>query len=172
MRRIIMIAALAAIAILATAAVANATVAVDANGNGLVGKGDVQTVLGWNNAAFDTNAGSVAFTQKSVTSSHYALNCNGTDYVDDMTVTTTKPVTATAIKNANGRQITGWNLTGVGTGTTSTTHTDPNARSQWLACVIGGGDAASSVSSSNTTLPGLYVNGISLPNTPVEAPAA
>jgi hypothetical protein len=173
MRRIIMIAALAAIAILATAAVATATVAVDANGTGFVGKGDVQTALGWNNAAFDANAGSVEFTQKTVTSAHYALVCNGTDYVDDMTVTTTKPVTATAIKNAgNGRQITGWNLTGVGTGTPVTTHTDPNARSQWLSCVIGGGDAAGSVSSSNTTLPGLYVNGISLPNTPVALPAA
>jgi hypothetical protein len=166
MRKLIIIAA--SLAALAIPAAAFASVAVDANGNGLVGKGDVQTVLGWNNAAFDANAGSVEFTQKSVTSNHYALRCNGTDYVDDVTVTTTKPVTATAIKNAgNGRQITGWNLTGVGTGTTSTTHTDPNARSQWLSCVIGGGDAAGSVSSSNTTLPGLYVNGISLPNTPV-----
>jgi hypothetical protein len=167
MRKLIIIAASLAALAIPTAAIAS--VAVDASGNGSVGKGDVQTVLGWNNAAFDANAGSVEFTQKSVFSAHYALVCNGTEYVDDTTATTTKPVTATAIKNAgNGRQITGWNLTGVGTGTTSpTTHTNPTARSQWLACVIGGGDAGPSVSSSNTTPLGLYVNGISLPNTPV-----
>ena len=167
MRKLIIIAA--SLAALAIPAAAMATVGVDANGTGLVGKGDVQTALGWNNTAFDTNAGSVAFTQKSVFSAHYALICDGTEYVDDTTATTTKPVNATAIKNAgNGRQITGWNLTGVGAGTTSeTTHTNPNARSQWLACVIAGGYAGTSVSSSNTTLLGLYVNGISLPNTPV-----
>jgi hypothetical protein len=167
MRKLFIIAA--SIAALAIPAAAIASVSVDASGTGFVGKGDVQNALGWNNATFDRNALSVGFTQKSVTSAHYALRCNGTDYVDDMAVTRTTPVTATPIYNAgNGRQITGWNLTGVATETASTTtHTDPNARSQWLSCVYGGGDTAGSVSSSNTTLPDLYVNGISLPNTPV-----
>ena len=40
------VAALAAIALIASATAANASVTVDANGNGFVGKGDVQTALG------------------------------------------------------------------------------------------------------------------------------
>jgi hypothetical protein len=169
MRKIFIIAA--SIAALAIPAASMAATYNDF-GVGSVTKGDVQTVLGWNNAAFDAKAGSVEFTQKSVFSAHYALRCNDTDYVDDTTATTTHPVTATVITDGNGRQITGWNLTGAVPGTTTeTTHTNPNARSQFFSCVIGGGDVGPSASSSNTTQLGLYVNGIGLPNTPVVVPA-
>jgi hypothetical protein len=40
-----------------------ASVAVD-NGVGSVSKGDVQTALGWNNAAFDANSNNVVFSVK------------------------------------------------------------------------------------------------------------
>ena len=50
-----------AVAMLAIPTAAIASVAVD-NGVGFVGKGDVQTALGWNNAAFDKGAGSLKFT--------------------------------------------------------------------------------------------------------------
>ena len=46
---------------LAIPAAGIASVAVE-NGVGYVGKGDVQTALGWNNAAFDKGAGSLKFT--------------------------------------------------------------------------------------------------------------
>ena len=60
MRKLIIIAASFAALAIPTAAIA--TVAVD-NGIGSVGKGDVQTALGWNNAAFDKVApGSLKFT--------------------------------------------------------------------------------------------------------------
>ena len=39
-----------------------ASVAVDANGVGYVGKGDVQSALGWNNGDFDKNVASLKFT--------------------------------------------------------------------------------------------------------------
>jgi hypothetical protein len=56
MHRITKIAALAAItlaatAMMATTPAANAGVTIDADGKGFVGKGDVQTAMGWNNAA-------------------------------------------------------------------------------------------------------------------------
>jgi hypothetical protein len=47
-------AAAAAVALFATAAYAGWTL--DAAGNGFVGKGDVQTALGWNNAELQANA--------------------------------------------------------------------------------------------------------------------
>src|SRR5215510_9917382 len=56
--------ALAATSILATAPAANASVTIDANGKGFVGKGDVQTALGYNNAALQkaVDAGTLKFT--------------------------------------------------------------------------------------------------------------
>jgi hypothetical protein len=42
--------------------IAYASVTIDKDGNGFVGKGDVQIVLGWNNAALQKNATSVKFT--------------------------------------------------------------------------------------------------------------
>src|SRR4051812_45828876 len=57
-------AALAAAALIATATAANASTAIDANGTGFIGKGDVQTALGMNNAAMQkaVDAGSLVFT--------------------------------------------------------------------------------------------------------------
>src|SRR6476659_7171113 len=120
MNRIIKIVALAALALLATAAVASASVAVD-NGVGFVGKGDVQTALGWNNAAFDKGVDSLKFTagaEKVI--ADYKMSCfNGTTGAIDAEVSHqiisqpgTATVTATPVLNAgNGKQITGFNLT-------------------------------------------------------------
>jgi hypothetical protein len=48
-------------ACVAAGAVAYAAVIVDDEGVGFVGKGDVQTALGWNNAQLQANAGSLKF---------------------------------------------------------------------------------------------------------------
>ena len=51
MKRTIGVAVLAGIAFVATATAASASVTVNDAGKGFIGKGDVQTVLGYNNAA-------------------------------------------------------------------------------------------------------------------------
>lgn len=63
-RRISVVLAAAAAALLAlTSTTAHALVTFDSSsGTGFVGKGDVQTAFGWNNAQLQANAGSVTFT--------------------------------------------------------------------------------------------------------------
>ena len=66
MHRITKIAAAAAIAttaLVATSTAANAYTMTD-SGVGFVGKGEVQTVMGWNNAALQTNAEKLTFTTR------------------------------------------------------------------------------------------------------------
>ena len=100
------------------------------NGVGTVGKGDVQSALGWNNAAFDKGVGTLKFTagaEKVI--ADYKMSCfNGTTGAIDAEVSHqiisqpgTTTVTATPVLNAgNGKQITGFNLTGQTTGFTAT----------------------------------------------------
>ena len=172
MKRITKIVALAAIALFATAAVASASVAVDSVGNGSVGKGDVQSALGGNNAAFDTYAPSVTFSMKSETVWHQVYRCNGVDYINDITNKTVQPITATALKSGNGKQITGWNLTGPnGTPDSKTTYSNSSAYSKaFMACYFSGG-TVEDVSTPPTSTSSLFVSAdgkdVPLPNTPV-----
>jgi hypothetical protein len=64
MRKIIIgvVAAAAILAPLAFASSANAAVAIDGTGTGFIGKGDVQTALGYNNAQLQAKADSLKFT--------------------------------------------------------------------------------------------------------------
>ena len=185
MRKIILgLAATAAIAApLALAASANAAVAVD-NGIGHVDKGDVQSALGWNNAAFDKGVGTLKFTagaEKVI--ADYKMSCfNGSTGAIDAEVghtiisqpgTTT--VTATKVLNAgNGKQITGFNLTGQSSGFTSTggaaVRTVPCPEGSFMYMNLGQGDLFRKTQVTG----GLKVNGIDLPNTPVSivAPVA
>ena len=127
MKRITKIVALAAIALFATAAVASASVAVT-DGVGYVGKGDVQSALGWNNAAFDNGVGSLKFTASAEKIAvDYPMTCfdlNGGGVLSGVTghriITYSGYATidATQIKSSNGKQITGFNLTGKSTGFT------------------------------------------------------
>jgi hypothetical protein len=63
-------AAIAAVALIASAAAANASVTIDADGKGFIGKGNVQTALGYNNSALQkaVDAKSLTFTMKQPTS--------------------------------------------------------------------------------------------------------
>src|SRR6476646_5359037 len=106
MHRIIKIVTLAAFALLATAAVASASVAVD-NGVGFVGKGDVQTALGWNNAAFDKGAKSLTFTagaEKVI--ADYKMSCFGSDAIGHRIISQpgTSSIEFTPVLNSNGKQ--------------------------------------------------------------------
>ena len=177
-KNIIVIAA--SIAALAIPTAAFASVAVD-NGVGFVGKGDVQTALGWNNAAFDKGVGSLKFTagaEKVI--ADYKMSCfNGSTGAIDAEVghtiisqpgTTT--VTATQVFNAgNGKQITGFNLTGQTNGFTATGdatfRTVPCPEGSFMYMNLGQGDLFGKTQITG----GLKVNGIDLPNTPVVIPA-
>jgi len=110
----------AAIAALAIPTAAMATVAVE-NGTGFVGKGDVQTALGYanNNAFTDADARSAKFTiDGDATDIFIDVNCQKLDgtvheivvplgyYAWDETVITSTP-------KISGGKVTGYNLTGV-----------------------------------------------------------
>src|SRR3954454_954632 len=110
MHRIIKIVVLAAIAALATAAVASASVAVD-NGVGFDGKGDVQTALKWKNVDFDK--GAVAFTASYTATYDNELTCrNGVVAHVPVVSSGTSDLKSTTVMSSNGKQITGWNLSG------------------------------------------------------------
>src|SRR4249919_3769533 len=128
MRKIIFgLAATAAIAVplVMSSTSASAAVSVD-NGIGTVGKGDVQSALGWNNSAFDKGVGSLKFaTSAERVTVDYPMSCFNLNtgaitsgghrlFVQSGTAT----VEATPVLNSNGKQITGFNLTGKSTGFT------------------------------------------------------
>jgi hypothetical protein len=120
------IAALAALGVIGTATGASANVAVT-NGVGSVGKGDVQTALGYaNDAAFqaDAQAGKITFSNGSDTTTlTWHPNCgvyvNGVSSpdtfrpvdIDGGTVTTTRTPNVTVLKNSAGK-VTGYTLNG------------------------------------------------------------
>jgi hypothetical protein len=153
------VAAVGAAAVVGLASQAGATVAVD-NGIGHVDKGDVQSVLKWNNGDFDRKAESIEFTAEVITRDGFSgLN-------------------ATPVKSSNGKQITEWNLTG---GTASATN-DLNKVMQatFTACLPDKPYSEMTPeelrrlpvkvdvpSTPSVAFSGLKVNGVDLPNTPV-----
>jgi hypothetical protein len=157
-----------ALAALAVPSVASANVAVE-NGVGHVDKSDVQTALKWNNGDFDTNVGSLKFTADAELVTDFTWSCRGSTEVvhQYFTYPAQGAVKATEVKSSNGKQITGWNLTGmdritsVGQGTI--TDSGPCPAGSFRYEIVGN-------SSSKTITGGLKVNGQSLPNTPVAAP--
>lgn len=140
MKKIIL--AFTAIAVLAVPAVSMASVSVT-NGTGFVGKGDVQTALGYgsgNDTAFQKDAAGVTFQYGNVAKISMAVVCTSDDvtYVtqhnDLGTVTATKTVNF-ATKGDKGK-VTGYNLTGTsGDATyTSSLNTSP---ANVMACPTG-----------------------------------
>jgi len=184
MRKIFLTLSLAVATLIMGAASANATVAVD-NGVGFVGKGDVQTALGLANDQAMQNlhkADGVKFTNGGSTGIQTitqtvqcktfvgAVNKGTVKWVLTNPFTDTVNVTAVANTNAAGKLTNGWNLTGnqtaervLGKTTTALQHC-PSGQ-------YGSGIIATTVVDSNVvTTSGLKVNGVDLPNTPVEAP--
>ena len=116
-----LIAALAGAAFLSTPA--SAEVIVDSNGNGFVGKGDVQLALGYNNAQLQQNANSLVFSLSSTTEVTWTCDRDAGPQTQERTnVTTTQGIIASVARVRN--QITGFNLQGF-TGTTTTTTDGP-----------------------------------------------
>ena len=142
----------------------------------------MQSALGWNNAAFDKGVGSLKFTAER-REGHRRLQDDllqrhdgGHDTVGHRIISQpgTATVAATPVLNAgNGKQITGFNLTGQTSGFTSTggaTLRDPTdaRRARLMFMNVGQGDLFGKTQITG----GLKVNGIDLPNTPVESVVA
>ena len=160
-----------ALAALAIPSIASANVAVD-NGVGLVDKGDVQTALKWNNSDFDKGVGSLKFTAGTQTLSNTTRwQCSGGEQNRTSNVTQKRNVKATTLYSSNGKQITGWDLTGASAG-------DFVSGGYTGAPYVGycpAGEAFQrflpNVFTTDVSDGGLRVNDIALPNTPVGAPA-
>jgi hypothetical protein len=135
MRKLIIIIA-ASFAALAITGAAMASVSYDGAGNGFVGKGDVQTALGYanNNAFTDADARSAKFTAASSTTTMVVgVKCStfpgGVSMPEDQHVLAPFSIghgegTVVTIKSApkiSGGKVTGYNLTGIGASTDATT---------------------------------------------------
>ena len=112
-----------AVALLVTASASMASVSVDENGVGFVGKGDVQAIFDWNNSELQQNAGNLTF--RFASSSTVSWKCEGTNKQGKVITTTPElaiglnaEVGLDARKNKQG-QITGFNLLGFDAGQTT-----------------------------------------------------
>jgi len=177
MRKFI-ITAIGALAITgAVAGTANANVAVD-NGVGTIGKGDVQTALGYANDAAIQQAvkdGKIKFSLGAEkVNADYMMSCYGSDAVGHTIIVQpgTMSVTAVARVNPQGKLTTGWDLTG-GTGFTAAGNafirTVPCPEGSFMYMNLGQGDLWNKVvPTGDATLS--VTNGaktVALPNTPV-----
>ena len=168
MRKLIIIAA--SIAALAVPATAFASVSVDANGNGDVGKGDVQSALKWNNADFDNKVAKLKFTAGTQSMSNQTRwQCSGGEQSRTSTVVQSRTVQTTQVLSSNGKQITGWNLTGFGFQYVSGGYSGAPYVGYCPAGESFGGFLPN-VFTTDVTDGGLKVNGIDLPNAPVVLP--
>ena len=144
----------AAAALMTTAA--SASVDGDAATGWFVGKGDVQTAFGWNNATLQTEAGDVSFRYD--TSADYDVTCEwdtenkkGTIH---HSVTNTKTFGLSSILASSGRlknQITGFNVGAAGSGG------GDEAPSVGDSCPNGGDGLVTEVGPLGSSGGGLYV---------------
>ena len=171
-----------ALAALAVPSVASANVAVE-NGTGYVGKGDVQTALGYANDAAIQQAvkdGKIKFIAGGytlTTDKDTSWTCsNGDTYHHHYRTTTVADGTATAVARVNGQGkfTNGWDLTGTTVGIPTTTGVgDDGQRFPSYNCPAGSFFTGMSVNQTHDYRPvdGLSVtNGdktVALPNTPV-----
>lgn len=125
MKRVLRISALTT-SVVAVFAVSASAYTMDETGKGWVGKGEVQTVFGYNNATMQANVGAISFSYDS--SVTYAQDCykmvGGVKNPQRVEVTFTKSQTVSAVVGSDARktgQWTGWFLTGFSSTTGDTT---------------------------------------------------
>jgi hypothetical protein len=160
-----------AVAMLAIPAAASASVNVNDAGVGTVGKGDVQSVLGFNDAEMQTawKDGKVKFTTLYQMDSIDRWNCSDGS-VQQMTLRTVqaKPLNVIANTNKAGKLTSGWDLNGVSTIGGTFVRGERIGYDKMYQCPGGYLTGFAPHLFENTILPGISVNGTSLPNTPVE----
>ena len=174
MRKLLSVAAAAAATVIVSAGAANASVTVNPDGTGFVGKGDVQTVLGLNNKAIQGL--DVQFTVNTVTTQSFDWTCtkvvvtgNGSERVTvqeraNVTTTSTTGLLSSIARVKN--QETGYNLLGFnGAPVVTETNDGPKVGS----CPADQSEFDEGSIVEGLVVPvsgGLFVNGVSLPITP------
>ena len=163
-----------AVAMLAIPAAASASVNVNDAGVGTVGKGDVQSVLGFNDAEMQSawNDRKVKFTGHTWLATETRWQCG--DHAESRTskVVQDSKISVTANTNKAGKLTSGWDLNGVGVGGSYVSGGYSGAPYVGY-CASGAFTGFLPAVFTNGVESGIYVNGISLPNTPVEiAPVA
>ena len=180
MKKFILVAAM--VATLAVPAAASASVNVNDNGAGTVGKGDVQTALSLKNDAamqdlFKKDGIKFGSTFKTVKDTSWTCT-DGTVKHHYFNTTSTNQLNAAAQTNGAGKLSNGWILDGgisvYGPTTGYTTGDDGTGRFATYSCAGHGSTIFSTMNVEQShSVGGLQVNGIDLPNTPVEvAPVA
>jgi hypothetical protein len=77
-----------------------------------VDKTDVQSAFKWTNTEFDQRVNGLVFGLGGLTFvQHFERTCNGVNFAGTLTITVPRTFTPTVIKSANGKQVTGWDLT-------------------------------------------------------------
>ena len=164
MKKLSAVAAIAGIAVFATAAFAE--VIFNADGTGFVGKGDVQLALTMNNKQLQEaeKARAIAFTSESVTTQETTWTCDRdagpqTNERSSTATTTTKGLVSHTERD-NKKQITGFRLTGFDPNNSSSSSVTDGPKvgacaSGWTAINIVEGELVS-------TGGGLRVNGVDL----------
>jgi hypothetical protein len=177
MRKHIILAVAATALAMAVAGTASASVNVNDQGVGFVGKGDVQTALGGiNDPTFQTqwNNKEIKFTAKRVLSTETVWQCGNSTNSRTSTVTQAQPMNVTPNLNPQGKVADGFNLNGIDTSKGGTYISGAYSGAPYVGyCASGAFGGFLPHVFKDTVLPDIYVNGISLPNTPVEvAPVA
>ena len=172
MRKLIITAGAAVALAFAVTGTASASVNVDASG-GAVGKGDVQSRLGFNNEAMQTawSKGEVKFTADKVNTIDYSWKCSdGSTQHSLVKRVTDQSVNVTALTTDKGK-LSGWTLA-VSSGSGNTT-IDNSQFGPLFVCPTDSTMEAGSFAITGNDSIDLKVNNIALPNTPVEvAPVA
>jgi hypothetical protein len=168
---------LTAVAVLAVPAAASANVNYDDYSVGFVGKGDVQTALGGiNDAAMQQlwGQGKVKFTSKVVNGNETRWKCGSGVNGQTSLVTQAQALDVKANTNKAGKLTNGWDLNGR-SGVGGTYISGKRVGAPYVGYCPAGQAFGGFLDNVFTTdyLPGVQVNGIDLPNAPVEvAPAA
>jgi len=168
-----------ALAALAVPSVASANVSVE-NGVGHVDKGDVQSALKWNNADFDKNVANLKFevagTQTQGNETRWQCSGGIQSRTSLVTQANVGKVNVTTLKSSNGKQITGWDLTGATAGATGGAFISGKYVGAPYVGYCPAGEYFSGFDGNVFTTTydfsgGLTVNGVALPNTPLEVAA-
>jgi hypothetical protein len=160
----------------AVAGTASANVAVD-NGVGHVDKGDVQRVLGWNNADFDKGVSTLKFEITGTQTQGNETRWQCSDGIQSRTSLVKQAnvgkANVTTLKSSNGKQITGWDLNGATAGATGGAFLGGKyVGAPYVGYCPAGGFSGFLDNVFTTTYDfsgsSLTVNGVAVPNTPVE----
>jgi hypothetical protein len=177
MRKHIILAVAAMALAMAVAGTASASVNVNDQGVGFVGKGDVQTALGGiNNAALQSkwDAGEIKFTGHTWLATETRWTCGSGDNSRTSKVVQDTKLDVTPNLNPQGKVADGFHLNGHGSNVGGAFVSGGYSGAPYVGyCDLGAfGGFMPHVFTSGIE-PGIYVNGVALPNTPVEvAPVA